>query len=69
MKTVTMYGEDDAIIIVNETDVDYYKSLGFSRKKKAKAVKKSDVDVPMTDSTTVNEDVSMLKGAKGKAKE
>lgn len=69
MKTVTMYGEDDAIIIVNETDVDFYKSLGFSRKKKAKAIKKSEVDVPMTDNATINDDVSMQKGSKSKAKE
>jgi hypothetical protein len=47
MKTVNMYDLNNNLIIVNESDVDKYKVLGFSRKKRAE--KKADDVISMTD--------------------
>ena len=49
MKTVNMYDLSNNLIIVNESDVDKYKALGFSRKKKAE--KKADDVISMTDAS------------------
>lgn len=38
LKTVTLYGADGGTIIVNDTDVEKFKELGFSRRKKAESV-------------------------------
>lgn len=46
MKTVNMYDSNNSLIIVNEPDVDKYKALGFSRKKRAD--KKADDVTSMT---------------------
>ena len=46
MKTVNMYDSNNGLIIVNESDIDKYKALGFSRKKRAE--KKAEDIISMT---------------------
>ena len=58
MQTVTLYDSNNSVIIVNKTDVDKYKAIGFSTNKAdtKKKVPENAKTEPKTEDTSAKED-------------